>query len=266
MAVEAQLCPQCGANVTFVDLQTEAVCPYCGTTVSHAQAAAAVVRPVNNVDELSAEDKTRLKQLALDGRRPDALNFVLRRTGLSPEHAAAAVDAIAAEWQDSHLQPGLFEPKPWAALIWLAMLVVDVAALLLFRVVYRGGSLSGTDEAALPGMLIIGMIIVTLIWIGATLRAAWLLRNSVRLRTGKAAPGVLKKIVGLKPETEAAGARLITRLELEVPILHAPPQIVERALTLPRETQEALRPGAKIEVITNGLDFIYITVPIKVVG
>jgi hypothetical protein len=33
MAVEAQLCPQCGGTIHFSALQTELVCPYCGTTV-----------------------------------------------------------------------------------------------------------------------------------------------------------------------------------------------------------------------------------------
>jgi len=33
MAVEAQLCPQCGGSIHFSALQTELVCPYCGTTV-----------------------------------------------------------------------------------------------------------------------------------------------------------------------------------------------------------------------------------------
>ena len=33
MAVEAQLCPQCGGAIHFSALQTEMVCPYCGTTV-----------------------------------------------------------------------------------------------------------------------------------------------------------------------------------------------------------------------------------------
>ena len=33
MAVEAQLCPQCGGAIQFSALQTERVCPYCGTTV-----------------------------------------------------------------------------------------------------------------------------------------------------------------------------------------------------------------------------------------
>ena len=33
MAVEAQLCPQCGASIQFPASQTEMVCPFCGTTV-----------------------------------------------------------------------------------------------------------------------------------------------------------------------------------------------------------------------------------------
>ena len=33
MAVEAQLCPQCGGAIHFSALQTELICLYCGTTV-----------------------------------------------------------------------------------------------------------------------------------------------------------------------------------------------------------------------------------------
>jgi len=38
MAVEAQLCPQCGAAIQFGDGQTEVVCSHCGTTVVKAVA------------------------------------------------------------------------------------------------------------------------------------------------------------------------------------------------------------------------------------
>jgi len=38
MAVEAQLCPQCGGSIHFSESQTELVCPYCGTTVVKAAA------------------------------------------------------------------------------------------------------------------------------------------------------------------------------------------------------------------------------------
>jgi hypothetical protein len=33
MAVEAQVCPQCGAPIQFAAGQSELVCPHCGTTV-----------------------------------------------------------------------------------------------------------------------------------------------------------------------------------------------------------------------------------------
>jgi DNA-directed RNA polymerase subunit RPC12/RpoP len=33
MAVEAQMCPQCGATIRFIEGQTDLVCVYCGTTV-----------------------------------------------------------------------------------------------------------------------------------------------------------------------------------------------------------------------------------------
>ena len=38
MAVEAQVCPQCGAAVQFAPAQTEVVCGHCGTTVVKAAA------------------------------------------------------------------------------------------------------------------------------------------------------------------------------------------------------------------------------------
>ena len=38
MAVEAQVCPQCGAAVQFGAGQTEVVCSHCGTTVVQAAA------------------------------------------------------------------------------------------------------------------------------------------------------------------------------------------------------------------------------------
>src|SRR5579859_4667116 len=52
MAVEAQLCPQCGAAVQFPAGQTEVVCAHCGTTVARLAAA-----PATSVEkELEAEN------------------------------------------------------------------------------------------------------------------------------------------------------------------------------------------------------------------
>lgn len=67
MAVEAQLCPQCGAAVQFGEGQTEVVCSHCGTTVVKAAAHAASGTSVEK--ELEAE-----KLVQATVRREDKLH------------------------------------------------------------------------------------------------------------------------------------------------------------------------------------------------
>ena len=83
MAVEAQLCPQCGATLQFAENQTEVVCSYCGATVDKAQVQE--ILHVNDVGELSPADRDKLHNLILDGRRQDALYFIRRYTGLGED-------------------------------------------------------------------------------------------------------------------------------------------------------------------------------------
>jgi DNA-directed RNA polymerase subunit RPC12/RpoP len=71
MAVEAQLCPQCGATVQFGELQTEVVCSYCGATVDKTLLQS--IQRVNDVSELPFEGQEKLNRLILDGRRKDAV-------------------------------------------------------------------------------------------------------------------------------------------------------------------------------------------------
>jgi hypothetical protein len=89
-------------------------------------------------------------------------------------------------------------------------------------------------------------------------------RRSIKLSQIRAA--VLQKVVALMPSRAVAGALITTRLQMEVPTIGQLPKVLEVALDLPPATAISLNPGAKIEVITNGLDFFYVTVPIKVVG
>ena len=69
MAVEAQLCPQCGAAVQFGVGQTEIVCTHCGTTVVKAAApGAASVEKELHAEQLIQETVGREKRLHAHGR------------------------------------------------------------------------------------------------------------------------------------------------------------------------------------------------------
>jgi len=61
MAVEAQLCPQCGAAVQFGDGQTQVVCSHCGTTVARLAAASAP-----SVEKEIADEKLIQKTVGLE--------------------------------------------------------------------------------------------------------------------------------------------------------------------------------------------------------
>jgi hypothetical protein len=69
MAVEAQVCPQCGAAVQFGEGQTEVVCSHCGTTVVKAAApgATSVVKELD-AEKLVQETVRREKKLHAHGR------------------------------------------------------------------------------------------------------------------------------------------------------------------------------------------------------
>src|SRR5712691_11067327 len=69
MAVEAQVCPQCGAAVQFGEGQTEVVCSHCGTTVVKAAApgATSVVKELE-AEKLVQETVGREKKLHSHGR------------------------------------------------------------------------------------------------------------------------------------------------------------------------------------------------------
>jgi uncharacterized Zn finger protein (UPF0148 family) len=69
MAVEAQLCPQCGAAVQFGENQTEVVCSHCGTTVVKlaAQGATSVEKELE-AEKLVQETVGRERKLHSHGR------------------------------------------------------------------------------------------------------------------------------------------------------------------------------------------------------
>jgi len=69
MAVEAQLCPQCGAAIQFGEGQTEVVCSHCGTTVVKAAAPGATsVEKELEAEKLVQETVRREKKLHAHGR------------------------------------------------------------------------------------------------------------------------------------------------------------------------------------------------------
>jgi hypothetical protein len=91
--------------------------------------------------------------------------------------------------------------------------------------------------------------------------------NAVVRFLGKPTPATLLKVVKLK--TGRIGTSPVvttTHLQVQLMLRTGAPQVFDKVFDLPPETADRLAPGAIIEVITNGPDFIYITDPIKVVG
>jgi ribosomal protein S27E len=73
MAVEAQLCPQCGSAIRFEEGQTEVVCAYCGTTVVRTSTAgAASVEKEIEAEKLIQETVERERRLHSAGRSATA--------------------------------------------------------------------------------------------------------------------------------------------------------------------------------------------------
>jgi ribosomal protein S27E len=69
MAVEAQLCPQCGGAIQFVEGQTEVVCAYCGTTVVRPSASGGTsVEKEVAAEKLVQETVERERRLYSNGR------------------------------------------------------------------------------------------------------------------------------------------------------------------------------------------------------
>lgn len=84
MAVEAQVCPRCGAALQFSEGQAEGVCTYCGATVvkSTASAAAASVEKEIEAERLIQETVEREKRLHGDGRPATAKILTEQTTGI----------------------------------------------------------------------------------------------------------------------------------------------------------------------------------------
>jgi|SRR5579859_649303 len=127
MAVEAQVCPQCGAAVQFGEGQTEVVCSHCGTTVVKAAAAASAggapsVEQEREAEKLVQETARREERLQSHGRPATGKIVTAQPTGIFRQTAEgrAVLMSLAVEVQPDGEAPFAAEAK---ALVGLA--VVD---------------------------------------------------------------------------------------------------------------------------------------------
>jgi hypothetical protein len=83
MAVEAQVCPQCGSAIQFVEGQTEVVCAYCGMTVVRLSASGSTsVEKEIEAEKLIQETIERERRLHSDGRLATAQILTAQTTDI----------------------------------------------------------------------------------------------------------------------------------------------------------------------------------------
>jgi hypothetical protein len=114
MAVEAQMCPQCGAAVQFGEGQTEVVCSHCGTTVVKAAAAGAPsVEQELAAEKVVQETVRREERLQSHGRPATGKIVTAQATGIFRQTAEgrAVLMSLAVEVQPDGEPPFAAEAK-----------------------------------------------------------------------------------------------------------------------------------------------------------
>jgi transcription initiation factor TFIIIB Brf1 subunit/transcription initiation factor TFIIB len=112
MTVEAQLCPQCGATIQFVEGRTEVVCVYCGTTVVKSAVPSAVEKELAE-EELIQETVGQEKKLNVHGRPAIGKIVAVQTTNIFRQtiEGRAVLMAFALEIQPDDELPFAAEAK-----------------------------------------------------------------------------------------------------------------------------------------------------------
>ena len=110
MAVEAQMCPKCGAAIQFIQGQAEVVCAYCGATVVRSTASAVGVASVEKeieAEKLIQETVERERRLDSDGRPATAKILTAQTTDIfrSTVEGRAVLMSFAVEVQPDDEAP-----------------------------------------------------------------------------------------------------------------------------------------------------------------
>jgi uncharacterized Zn finger protein (UPF0148 family) len=114
MAVEAQVCPQCGAAVQFGEGQTDVICSHCGTTVVKAAAPGATsVEKELEAEELVQETVRREEKLHSHGRPATGKIVTAQATDIFRQtvEGRAVLLSIAVEVQPDGEPPFAAEAK-----------------------------------------------------------------------------------------------------------------------------------------------------------
>jgi hypothetical protein len=258
MAVEAQLCPQCGGSIQFAAYQTQVICPYCGTTVDKPQPLAASATSLRGprLSDLPKDKLIQLTRMVFASQQADALAFIRQNLGLDEAQARKQL-ADEDQWLP---RLGVIAPDQ---LMQLGRMVFDGQRAEVLAFIQQH---LGLDEAHASTQLDAEIVVWCDQW-----RYKYQQKPPGLLAVFKAlakpTSATLLKVVKLKTGRIRTGPIVTTtHLQVQVAPHTGAPQIINRVLDLPPETADVLQPGTKIEVITNGPDIVYVTEPIKVVG
>jgi ribosomal protein S27E len=120
MAVEAQLCPQCGSAIHFAEGQTEVVCAYCGTTVVRSSASGSTpVEKEIEAEKLIQETVERERQLNSAGRPATAKILTAQTTDIlrSTVEGRAVLMSFVLEVQPADESPFNAETRTLVGLV-----------------------------------------------------------------------------------------------------------------------------------------------------
>jgi len=264
-------CPYCGSSILFAAYQMQVICPNCHTAVDRSQTPAeGAGRPALRRSELASANQAKLRRLVWDGKGSEAVLLLQRSILVSETEANRQVNGMV----DS-LMSRYGQPKPasnMALAVATGSVLVDGVGFgaLGVAIVLAVFSPSARSVIVQFGGLGVVLVVLVLIWSIVSLGILVAAMPGIRRRTlvwrGKSTPGVIQNLVKLTSGHGSKGPTVVTRFQLGVTLPNQQPRSLDRVMEIPPDVAERLQPGNKIEIITNGPAFTYVTMPIKIVG
>ncbi len=198
-------CPNCGGPLTIGPRSRYTVCLYCNSSIrleaGEGQGESEAFIPV--VQDVSHEIGEKVKQLILDGKRAEAIQYYSEQTGMSRAEAEAAVNQLTV--------PLVYRLTRQVTISWWAVIVFPLALLPLAGGL--GWSL-GQMLAGEWGFVFLALPLAAFTWLHLNWTAPKLVSTWVAARGAAGRARVLKTAV-IRPEFRPGGTLISVLLEIQ---------------------------------------------------
>jgi hypothetical protein len=246
MTPQSLNCPNCAGPLQLKAGQSRTLCIYCGSVIY----VAANTSTPEVTSELPADVHTQLKQLLIEGRRPEAVSFYRDRTGASEAEAQETLNNLG----QSLTRRALFEQP------------VSNGGLLLFIAV-DGLSLAAMGWGLLNGnWIVVAIALAIFLFETATFSKAIYMRFLEEFGTaGEATIRKVVKLGELKLRGEPDPIQMV-RLWLEVHPPDLPAFQAEKTVAMRVQSFEKIKPGLVIAVKYNRNGQVFPSTPMKIIS